>query len=144
LEQTSEVDWLRSTTSNSLRLHLLARLVLWLFNYVLTLLKTYFYITDTAFLRYKMVYYRQVTWNKLHIHGFKGKHCKIWHYQGLSFYVGKFLISSNKVMIFILCLRVNYLYIDLSFLSYQMGLSTFYTGAIKTCFSPLCKTGHML
>ncbi|XP_060597431.1 telomerase reverse transcriptase-like [Ruditapes philippinarum] len=103
--KTTEVDWLRPTTSNSLRLHLLARLVLWLFTYSLTLLKTYFYITDTAFLRYKMVYYRQVTWNKLHIYGFKDLiHRKIlktvsqvWPYQSLGVSVLRFLPKQQSL-----------------------------------------------
>ncbi|XP_053373779.1 uncharacterized protein LOC123531834 isoform X2 [Mercenaria mercenaria] len=70
--KTTQIDWLTDASSNSVRLHVLAKLMLWLCGYVLVLLKTYFYITDTGFLRYRLVYYRQTTWNKLHSQGFKG------------------------------------------------------------------------
>ncbi|KAL4222367.1 Telomerase reverse transcriptase [Mactra antiquata] len=71
--KTKEVYWLTGTKSNNMGLSYLAFLLYWWFTeYIFMILRTYFYITDTSFLRYKLVYYRQTTWNLLQTIGVKG------------------------------------------------------------------------
>ncbi|XP_052259795.1 LOW QUALITY PROTEIN: telomerase reverse transcriptase-like [Dreissena polymorpha] len=71
--KTKNVQWLLSVECNRCRLDLMSRLVHWIITqFVFVLLRTHFYITDTTFLRYRLVYYRQATWTRLHIQGLTG------------------------------------------------------------------------
>ncbi|KAH3716235.1 hypothetical protein DPMN_058954 [Dreissena polymorpha] len=71
--KTKNVQWLLSVECNRCRLDLMSRLVHWIITqFVFVLLRTHFYITDTTFLRHRLVYYRQATWTRLHIQGMTG------------------------------------------------------------------------
>ena len=59
--------WMKEIRSNTERLRLLAKLLSWLMSvYVMPLIKSYFYVTDSATYRNRMFYYRKSLWNKIH------------------------------------------------------------------------------
>jgi len=59
--------WMKEIKSNSERLQLLAKVLCWLMNaFVLPLIKSYFYVTDSATYRNRMFYYRKLLWKKIH------------------------------------------------------------------------------
>ena len=58
--------WMKEIRSNTERLRLLARVLSWLVNaYVMPLIKSYFYLTDSAAYRNRMFYYRKSLWKKI-------------------------------------------------------------------------------
>ena len=59
--------WMKEIRSNTERLRLLAKLLCWLVNaFVLPLIKSYFYVTDSATYRNRMFYCRKSMWKKIH------------------------------------------------------------------------------
>ncbi|XP_064614609.1 telomerase reverse transcriptase-like [Liolophura sinensis] len=61
----NSVKWLPCVDHKS-RVAILSSCVWWLFsNYVMVILKTYFYITDTTRFRNKLFFYRKAVWNRL-------------------------------------------------------------------------------
>ena len=59
--------WMKEIHSNTERLQLLAKVLSWLMNaFVLPLIKSYFYVTNSADYRNRMFYYRKSVWKKIH------------------------------------------------------------------------------
>ena len=59
--------WMKEIRSNTERLQLLAKVLCWLMTaFVLPLVKSYFYVTDSATYRNRMFYYRKSLWKKIH------------------------------------------------------------------------------
>jgi len=59
--------WMKEIRSNTERLRLLAKVLSWLVNaFVMPLIKSYFYVTDSATYRNRMFYYRKSLWKKIH------------------------------------------------------------------------------
>jgi len=59
--------WMKEIRSNTERLRLLAKLLCWLMNdFVMPLIKSYFYITDSTAHRNRMFYYRKSLWKKIY------------------------------------------------------------------------------
>ena len=59
--------WMKEIRSNSERLQLLAKVLSWLMTaFVMPLVKSYFYVTDSATYRNRMFYYRKSLWKKIH------------------------------------------------------------------------------
>jgi len=59
--------WMKEIRSNTERLQLLAKVLSWLMNaFVLPLIKSYFYVTDSATYRNRLFYYRKSLWKKIH------------------------------------------------------------------------------
>jgi len=58
--------WMKEIRSNTDRQQLLAKVLSWLMNaFVLPLIKSYFYVTDSATYRNRMFYYRKSLWKKV-------------------------------------------------------------------------------
>lgn len=65
--KVTQCRWMAEIHSNVARLRLLAKLVCWLLNsYVIVLIRSYFYVTDTAVYRNRVFYYRKGVWKKIH------------------------------------------------------------------------------
>ena len=65
--QVTHCRWMKEITSNSERLQLLAKVLSWLMTaFVMPLVKSYFYVTDSATYRNRMFYYRKSLWKKIH------------------------------------------------------------------------------
>nr|XP_022325546.1 telomerase reverse transcriptase-like isoform X1 [Crassostrea virginica] len=70
--KTKSVPWLPATTPHHLKLHLLAKALYWLMNdFIVTLIKVFFYVTETATYRNQLFFYRKRVWSKLHSKGVK-------------------------------------------------------------------------
>jgi len=65
--RVTHCHWMKEIRSNTERLRLLAKVLCWLINaYVMPLIKSYFYVTDSATYRNRMFYYRKSLWKKIH------------------------------------------------------------------------------
>lgn len=65
--QVTRCRWMKEIRSNTERLHLFAKVLSWLMNtYVMPVVKSYFYVTDSATYRNRMFYYRKSLWMKIH------------------------------------------------------------------------------
>ncbi|XP_052803622.1 telomerase reverse transcriptase-like isoform X2 [Mya arenaria] len=68
--KTKTIVWMRNVPCNLCKLSLLGRLVNWIMSkFVFVLLRTFFYITETTFMKHRTMYFRQSTWTRLHILG---------------------------------------------------------------------------
>ncbi|XP_041366728.1 telomerase reverse transcriptase-like [Gigantopelta aegis] len=64
--------WLPFEVGQSAKVQKLAQLIWWLFNnFIMALLKAYFYITDTTLYRNRLFYYRKKIWHQLHTRAFQ-------------------------------------------------------------------------
>lgn len=60
-------SWMREIRSCTERLRLLAKVLCWLMNaFVMPLIKSYFYVTDSTTYRNRMFYYRKSLWRRIH------------------------------------------------------------------------------
>lgn len=65
--KVTQCRWMAEIHSNLARLRLLAKIVYWLLSsYVIVLIRSYFYVTDTAVYRNRLFYYRKAVWKKIH------------------------------------------------------------------------------
>lgn len=65
--RVTHCHWMKELRSNTERLQLLAKVLCWLMTaFVLPLIKSYFYVTDSATYRNRMFYYRKSLWKKIH------------------------------------------------------------------------------
>ncbi|XP_061163693.1 telomerase reverse transcriptase-like [Saccostrea echinata] len=68
--KTKSVSWLPKDSQHCLKLNLLSTLVYWLMNtFIITLIKAFFYVTETAVYRNQRFFYRKKVWSKLHNNG---------------------------------------------------------------------------
>ncbi|XP_076104815.1 uncharacterized protein LOC143073284 [Mytilus galloprovincialis] len=66
--KVSAVSWLRTVKSNSIRQHIMAKVWHWIIEeFVIIVIKTFFYVTDTTQHVNRLFYYRKRTWQWLHI-----------------------------------------------------------------------------
>ena len=65
--QVTRCSWMKGMRSNYKRLQLLAKVLSWLLKaFILPLVMSYFYVTDSTSYRNKMFYYRKSLWRKIH------------------------------------------------------------------------------
>lgn len=70
--KTKTIPWLKTVSPHCLKLHLLAKVFYWLMNdFIITLIKVFFYVTETATFRNQLLFYRKRVWSKLHSNGIK-------------------------------------------------------------------------
>ncbi|CAG2227327.1 EST2 [Mytilus edulis] len=66
--KVSTISWLRTVKSNSVRQHIMAKVWHWIIEeFVLNVIKTFFYVTDTTQHVNRLFYYRKRTWQWLHV-----------------------------------------------------------------------------
>ncbi|XP_062590314.1 telomerase reverse transcriptase-like [Saccostrea cucullata] len=68
--KTKSIPWLPRDSPHCLKLNLVSTLVYWLMNnFITTLVKDFFYVTETAVYRNQLFFYRKKVWSKLHNNG---------------------------------------------------------------------------
>ncbi|XP_063435876.1 telomerase reverse transcriptase-like [Mytilus trossulus] len=66
--KVSSISWLRTVKSNSVRQHIMVKVWHWIIEeFVLDVIKTFFYVTDTTQHVNRLFYYRKRTWQWLHV-----------------------------------------------------------------------------
>ncbi|CAC5425867.1 TERT [Mytilus coruscus] len=66
--KVSSISWLRTVKSNSVRQHIMAKVWHWIIEeFVINVIKTFFYVTDTTQHVNRLFYYRKRTWHWLHV-----------------------------------------------------------------------------
>ncbi|XP_021378812.1 telomerase reverse transcriptase-like isoform X2 [Mizuhopecten yessoensis] len=68
--KVERVPWLADIVSRPEQIHLLSQVVYWIFkDYIMVLLKSFLYITETAHHRNQLLYFRKRDWLRLHMRG---------------------------------------------------------------------------
>ncbi|XP_060079713.1 telomerase reverse transcriptase-like [Ylistrum balloti] len=65
-----DIPWLAAVALRADQLHLLSQVICWIFkDYVMVLLRSFLYITETAHHRNRLLYFRKRDWLRLHMRG---------------------------------------------------------------------------
>ncbi|XP_048774211.2 telomerase reverse transcriptase-like isoform X2 [Ostrea edulis] len=70
--KTKTIPWVTNIFPHCLKLHLLAKLIYWLMNnFIVSLIKAFFYVTETGVYRNQLFFYRKKVWSKLRVNGIR-------------------------------------------------------------------------
>ncbi|XP_033762299.1 telomerase reverse transcriptase-like isoform X2 [Pecten maximus] len=68
--KVENISWLANIASKTEQLHLLSQVIVWIFeDYIMVLLQSFLYITETAHHRNRLLYFRKRDWLRLHMRG---------------------------------------------------------------------------